>query len=497
MNTTELKTIIIGFIAMFLFPAAELMAELGNSRPNIIFILTDDQGYGDLECHGHPFLKTQNLDKLYEQSTRFTDFHASPTCAPTRSALMSGKAPFRCGITHTILERERMALGIRTVAEVLKASGYHTGIFGKWHLGDEAPYQPENRGFEEVFIHGGGGIGQNFPVTCADVPGNTYFDPIIKHNGVFEQTKGFCTDVFFKQALGWIKSCKDQQEPFFAFIPSNAPHGPFIAPEKYKALYREDCHGDEKVAAFYGMIHNIDDNVGILMNKMEEWGLNENTLLIFMTDNGSVMGYKQYNAGMRGGKGSLNEGGARVPLFMRWNGKITPGKDVGILTRHYDLFPTLAEFAGAEIPEDLDGRSLIPLLEQQDESSSEFGPARLTFFHQGRWNKAGAPGKWGEGNTDPDMAEFERFAVRSEKLRLVGLDSLYDIANDPGENVNVIKSHQQEADSMLVAYEAWWDEVRPFMVNEDAPLDREQPFVVEFERQKKTIGVPLWKEPDL
>ena len=154
------------------------------NRPNIILVMTDDQGYGDLGCHGHPFLKTPNLDKLYTQSTRFTDFHVSPTCAPTRSALMSGRVPFKNGVTHTILERERMAPSATTIAEVLKTAGYTTGIFGKWHLGDADAYQPDKRGFDEVFIHGAGGIGQNYPGTQGAVPGTDYFDPIIKHNEV-------------------------------------------------------------------------------------------------------------------------------------------------------------------------------------------------------------------------------------------------------------------------------------------------------------------------
>jgi arylsulfatase A-like enzyme len=213
-------------ILILIASCADQTAPQATKRPNIILIMTDDQGYGDLGCHGHPWLKTPHLDTLYSQSTRFTDFHVSPTCAPTRGALMAGRYPFKLGISHTILERERMALGVPTIADVLRDSGYRTGIFGKWHLGDEDAYQPEHRGFDEVFIHGAGGIGQNFPGTQGAVPGTSYFDPIIKHNGTFVQTSGFCTDVFFQQALSWIKDCHDAGKPFFAYIPTNAPPWP-------------------------------------------------------------------------------------------------------------------------------------------------------------------------------------------------------------------------------------------------------------------------------
>lgn len=456
-----------------------------DAQPNIILVMTDDQGYGDLACHGHPFIKTPNLDKLYNQSTRFTDFHASPTCAPTRSALMSGRAPFKNGVTHTILERERMALSATTVAEVLKTAGYTTGIFGKWHLGDADAYQPDRRGFDEVFIHGAGGIGQNYAGTQGAVPGTDYFDPIIKHNNTFEQTRGYCTDIFFQQALSWIKQSKDK--PFFAYIPTNAPHGPFKVADKYKALYQDKCN--DKSAAFYGMIANIDENMGLLMKKLDEWDLANDTLLIFMTDNGSSAG--TYNCGMKGKKGTVNEGGTRVPLFFRLPGKIKAGVDIDRLARHYDLFPTLAQFAGAKIPQslNLDGRNLKPLIDNPGADWDD----RYTFFHKGRWNKKNAPKRWGKGNTDPDKAKYKGFAVRSEKWRLVGKSELYNIDTDPGEQNNVADENPGIVQKMLKAYEKWWDEVRPLMVNEDASLDTGKPFIEQFEKQKAEKGIPLWK----
>ncbi|MEM7697101.1 MAG: arylsulfatase [Verrucomicrobiota bacterium] len=467
---------------------------LEGSRPNIILVITYDQGYGDLSCHGHPFLKTPNLDRLYAESTRFTDFHVSPTCAPTRASLMSGLAPFKVGVTHTILERERLALDAVTIAEVLDKAGYTSGIFGKWHLGDADPYQPSARGFDEMFIHSAGGIGQNFPGTQGAIPGTSYFDPLIKHNDQIVQTEGYCTDVFFTQALGWIQKCAESDQPFFAYIPTNAPHGPFIVADEYKKPFEQYTdRSDEQ--AFFGMIVNIDENMGRLMSKLDEWDLAKDTLLIFMTDNGSARGSKIFNAGMKGGKGSVNQGGARVPFFMRLPGVIKPGVDIDRLTRHVDVFPTFAELAGGKLPEgvELDGRSLLPLIENPEADWSD----RMTFFHGGRWAKAGAPGKWGGGESDPEKSKYKRFAVRSERWRLVGKDSLYDLDADPGETTNVIAEHPEVAAEMLSAFDEWWEEVRPLMVNEDAPLDVGKPFIELYEKQKAAAGIPSWEIPEL
>src|SRR6266511_5683212 len=226
-----------GAMALLLLAAQSALpaepAALAGRRPNIVFILTDDQGYGDLSCHGIPVLKTPNLDRLHDEGVRFTDFHVSPTCAPTRAALMTGRHEFKNGVTHTIYERERLTLNATTIAQVLKSAGYTTGIFGKWHLGDEPGRWPDKRGFDEMFIHGGGGIGQTFPGSCGDAPGNTYFDPAILHNGRFEKTHGYCTDVFFDRATRWMERVKGKR-PFFAYITPNAPHAPLQVPAEYE-----------------------------------------------------------------------------------------------------------------------------------------------------------------------------------------------------------------------------------------------------------------------
>ncbi|MGB0409117.1 MAG: arylsulfatase [Opitutales bacterium] len=478
-----------------------------DGRPNIILVITDDQGYGDLGCHGHPFLKTPNLDKLHAHSTRFTDFHTSPTCAPTRGALMSGKAPFKVGITHTIYERERMALSATTIAEVLQDAGYATGIFGKWHLGEDDAYQPEKRGFDEVFIHGAGGIGQVYPGSQADVPGNRYFDPVLKHNDTFVQSEGYCTDVFFQQALAWIREKKDEQ-PFFAYISTNAPHRPFIAPDDYAALYAELCDQvpeaqRDEVVHFLGMITNIDDNMGLLMEKLEAWQLANKTVLIFMTDNGTARGDYIFNAGMRGRKATKYGGATRVPFFVRYPGLTTAGVDVDRFARHYDIYPTLAAFAGADLPDnlDLDGRSLLPLLQDPEAQWDD----RLSFFHLGRWSEKGQ-GIHSTPPFEPDGAKYQNFAVRSQAWRMVGSIKndpdtprleLYHIAEDAGEEKNLIAEHPGRAQAMLAAYDDWWDAVRPLMINEDAPLDVEKQYLGNYEKQKADSGIPTWAPPEL
>jgi arylsulfatase len=241
------------------------------------------------------------------------------------------------------------------------------------------------------------------------------------------------------------------------------------------------------------MITNIDDNMAVLMDKLEEWELADNTVLIFMTDNGSA--FAAHNNKMRGKKATVHEGGTRVPFFIRWPGKIHAAVDVDRLTRHVDVFPTLATIAGADVPAslELDGRNLLPLIQNPN---TEW-PGRNTFFHNGRWNKAGAEGQWGKGVTDPDAYKYQDFAIRNERWRLVDKDQLYDIAADPMEQNNVIAEHPEVAQSMLAEYDAWWDAVRPRMINEDASLDTEKPFVVQFEKQKTQQGIPDWQAPKL
>nr|WP_222846136.1 arylsulfatase [Pontiella sulfatireligans] len=462
---------------------------LENSRPNIILIMTDDQGMGDLSCMGNPILKTPNLDRFYEQSTRFTDFQVSPTCAPTRSAIMSGRAPFKNGVTHTIFQRERMALDTFTLPQALKTAGYATGIFGKWHLGDEEDYLPGSRGFDEVLIHGAGGIGQ---VSLGDFPPNKenpYFDNVLLHNATIVQTTGFCTDLFFQSGLAWIKKQEEFGTPYFAYISLNAPHGPYFAPDAYKKRFL-DAGYDEKTAGRYGMIENIDDNFGVLWEKLNAWKALDNTLLIFMTDNGMSMppiklnGKKQdvFNAGMRGRKNSPNEGGTHVPAFWYWNGVLGEGVDVDALTAHIDLYKTFCDLAGAKLPskmQQMDGRSLLPLLKNSNEKWAD----RELFVHCGRW-KAG----------DLDNFKFKKCGVRTAKWRFTNNAELYDIPTDPGEKTNVASAHPEVVDRLRKSYNNWWSSVLPLMVNEGLPrvAPDDQPLAIRYNKQLKEKGIPKW-----
>jgi arylsulfatase A-like enzyme len=444
--------------------------------PNIILVMTDDQGYGDLACHGNPHLKTPHLDAFYKQAARFTDFHVSPTCAPTRSALMTGRHEFKNGVTHTIQERERMTQQAFTVAQLLKSAGYATGIFGKWHLGDEAEYQPNRRGFDEVFIHGAGGIGQTYPGSCGDAPGNTYFDPAILHNGKFEKTKGYCTDVFFNQALAWIDQRRQTGEPFFAYITPNCPHGPLDCPPEYEAPYTGKV--PPNVAKFYGMITNIDDNFGRLTAKLDEWKLAENTLVIFMTDNGTATGSRVFNAGMRGAKGSPYQGGTRVPALWRWPAGFAGGRDLPQLTAHIDIFPTLAEITGAKIPAEfagqVEGRSLLPLLKDEKAPWDD----RVLVTHVGRWEKGKAQAN-----------KYSACSIRNSRFTLVNAGrmgenwELFDLVADPGESKNVLADHPEVVQELKGQLDAWWQDVTPLLVNEDVTPPAQNPFKVLYWQQ--------------
>lgn len=472
----------------------------GAPQPNIILLITDDQGYAPVGRHGHPWIKTPNLDQLYDTSTRFTRFLVSPTCAPTRSAIMTGRHPMKNGVTHTILERERMTLDATILPQVLKTAGYTTGIFGKWHLGDEEAYQPRNRGFDEEFIHGGGGIGQKYGCSCADAPNNKYFNPTLRHNGKFVKTEGFCTDLFYTAAIGWIKQQADAKKPFFAYITTNAPHGPFIAPPENEQRFKKLGFGD-KEAGFYGMIENIDENIGLLMTKLEEWKLLDNTIIIFMSDNGMTGGgsgsarkplgklpdgtpMNLYNAKMKGQKGSADEGGVRVPFFVRWDGHYQAGRDIDRIAAHLDILPTLAAITGAKLPDNqVEGRSLLPLLNKADSPWED----RYLFTHKGRW-KTGA---------DPDKHQWTGFAVRNQRFRFVGPNQLYDMVNDPSQTTNVLDQHPEVAGKMKAAYSKFWKQTRPLMVNEDAPMSKTWPYHVDYYQQEKDGGIPDWVPPTL
>jgi len=407
----------------------------GTRRPNVVLVITDDQGYGDLACLGNPTIQTPNLDKLHKHSVRLTNFHVGPTCAPTRAALMTGRYCNRTGVWHTIMGRSLLRKDEVTIADVFSAGGYRTAIFGKWHLGDNYPFRPQYRGFGEVLVHGGGGVTQT-----PDYWDNDYFDDTYWHNGKTEKFTGYCTDIWFNGAMNFIEANRDR--PFFCYIPTNAAHGPFNVAEKYSKPY-EDMGVEQQQAAFYGMITNIDENMGRLMAKLEELGLEDNTILIFMTDNGTSAGFRGgrgYNAGMRGTKGSQYDGGHRVPCFIRWpGGNLEHGRDVGRLTAHIDLMPTLIEMCTLKQPNDvaLDGDSLVPLLTDRTAN----WPDRTLVVDSQRIEH---PKKW------------YRCAVMTDRWRLVDGKELYDMDVDPGQQNDVAGEYPEVVWKLRAAYEKWW-----------------------------------------
>ncbi|MFB3825420.1 MAG: arylsulfatase [Bryobacteraceae bacterium] len=411
-------------------------------RPNVILVLTDDQGYGDLACHGNPVIKTPNLDALHARSVRFTNYHVSPTCAPTRSALMTGRYTNATGAWHTIMGRSLLAHGEVTMAECFRASGYRTGIFGKWHLGDNYPCRPIDRGFEEALVCGGGGVWQT-----PDTFGNDYEDDTYFHNGRPEPVKGFCTDVWFDRAMQFIDGAG--RNPFFCYVPTNAPHGPMWAPDSYTARY-EGVKGLRE-PGFYGMIANIDDNVGRLVKFLRNRNLERDTLLIFMTDNGTSSGAQVFNAGMRGQKGSPYEGGHRVPFFVYWPaGGIQGGRDIGALTAHIDVLPTLMDLCGLKRPAGpvLHGTSLRPLLYDRNPRwpDRSLGVDSQRLEHLVKWRQAAL------------MTSQWRLVNPSQDGRREALE-LYDITKDPGQKQNVAAQNPDVVARLARDYDQWWNTV--------------------------------------
>ncbi|MCH8962855.1 MAG: arylsulfatase [Bacteroidetes bacterium] len=423
-------------------PEAPEASHAAEDRPNVILVITDDQGYGDVAAHGNPMIQTPNLDRLYGESVRLTDFHVDPTCSPTRAALMTGRYSTRTGVWHTIRGRSLMHPDEVTLAEVFAEAGYRTGMVGKWHLGDNFPLRPQDQGFEEAFYHPAGGVGQG-----PDFFGNDYFDDTYVRNGVLEKVDGYVTDVWFDDALTFIEKRRD--EPFFLYLSTNAAHGPYYVEERYSKPYADKGVPDT-MARFLGMITNLDENMGRLLAQLEAWSLAENTILIFMTDNGSAEGWANwrkeegtwtgFNAGMREGKGSEYDGGHRVPFFVRWpQGGLGGGQDADQLTAHIDVLPTLADLCGLDLPDGvaLDGTSLASILHGDTKALRD----RTLLVHSQR---VADPIKW------------RKSAVMTERWRLVNRDELYDIEADPAQQNDLAAHHPDVVEDLRAAYEAWW-----------------------------------------
>lgn len=410
-------------------------------RPNVLLIITDDQCYGDLGFHGNDKIRTPHLDRLAAESVAFTQGYVCPVCAPTRASLMTGRYNYRTGAIDTYLGRAMMHPDEVTLAEVLAAAGYRTGIFGKWHLGDNFPLRPIDQGFHEALTHKGGGLCQP-----SDYPGNPgYFDPILDHNGKPVKTKGYCTDVYTDAALKFIEA--NRERPWFVYHATNAPHGPLQVDERYAEPYRKMGLG-ENTARVYGMVENIDENVGRMLARLKELGLEENTIVIFLGDNGPCPSQRdkgqpiRFNAGLRDQKGSVYEGGIRVPFFIRWPARFKGGRGLDTIVAHIDVLPTLAAACGARVPPDikLDGLSLLPLLD----GDKTPWPDRTLYT---QWHRGDEP------------ILYRNCMARSQRWKLVNGKELYDIPADPGETKDVAAQHPDIVAKMRKGYEEWFKDV--------------------------------------
>ena len=438
------STLVAAGIAGFSFLSAQPV-----KHPNVILIITDDQGYGDLGINGNPHVKTPVLDNLARQSTRFNNFYVCPVSAPTRSGLMTGRYFLRTGVRDTYNGGAIMASDEVTIAEMLKKAGYATGSFGKWHLGDNYPFRPVDQGFDESVIHLTGGMGQPGDITTYLRGDSSYFDPVLWHNGQQEEYEGYCSDIFAREAIRFIENTYEQ--PFFCYLAFNAPHTPLQVPNEYYQIYKDidpskgfendsrpfqvmSEKDKEDARKVYAMVTNIDDNIGFLLKKLDELGITENTVLIFMTDNGPQQ--RRYNAGMRGLKGSVYRGGVRVPFYLRYPAIGANSKDIEAVAAYIDIMPTIAGLCNIQLPagRKIDGINLLPLITGGKTSMDE----RALFFSWTRHN--------------PEL--YNNVALLKGGYKIVGhtdynppLESfeLFDIEHDPFEQNNIIEAYPEKA----------------------------------------------------
>ena len=410
------------------------------AQPNVILLLTDDQGYGDISAHGNPLIKTPNMDRLHESSVRLTSFHVDPTCAPTRGALMTGKYSHHVRVWHTIAGGNSLRETEMTMADVFKASGYSTALFGKWHLGANYPYRPMDRGFEEWLGSGAGGPGTTDDYFTNDRVNDHYW-----HNGERKFIEGYNPTVFYDAAIDYVEQNAHKKKPFFMYVPTYAPHKPHTIPDPERTEKYIAAGYDKMVAFQYAMIEHVDHSIGRLLDTLEQTGVADDTLVIFMSDNGATVGKTVFNAGMLGGKGSVYDGGHRVPFFIRWpNGKLAHGQDVADLNAHIDVLPTLIELCGLTPPRQvpLDGRSFKAQLYHPEKAL----PVRVVCVESQRTM---LPKKW------------RRATAMQGTWRMVNDKELYDVSIDPGQKKNIIDQHPEVARNLSAAFDAYWDKVTP------------------------------------
>ncbi|MBE0657087.1 MAG: arylsulfatase [Bryobacteraceae bacterium] len=418
--------------AAALFGAPALLAQ-PRRPPNVIVLLTDDQGYGDFACHGNPLLKTPNIDRIHGESVRFTDFHVAPMCTPTRGELLTGVDALRNRATSVTAGRAVVRRDIPIMSDYFAQSGYSTGLFGKWHVGDNFPYRPMDRGFQESVYFLGWGL------SSAPEFDNDYFDGRYRHRGAVKQFPGYCTDFWFSQAMDWMGQQSAKRQPFFCYLPTNVPHGPQWVDPRYSDPYRRKG----VPAEFFGMIANADENVGRLDEFLSKSGLRENTIVVFMTDNGGTAGVNFYNAGMRGRKTQYWEGGHRVPCFIRHPaGKFGAPRDVTGVSQIQDILPTMIDLCDLKrlpSPVPHDGTSLAPALRD----SKKALPDRTVVVQYGQ-----------------HLKPFD-CCVAQGRWRLVGRDELYNLDTDFAQANNVAAQNPEVLARLRGRYEKWWEGVEP------------------------------------
>ena len=416
-------------------------------RPNVVLILTDDQGYSDVGFNGNPLVKTPVLDHLASGATVFDNFMVNPVCSPTRASLMTGRYALRTGVIDTQEGMSILRPSEVTIAEALKNSGYKTGMFGKWHLGDNAPARPMDQGFDRSLTHIGGMIGA--PYNPMD--GNSYFDPVLIDDGVEKEFKGYCTDIFTDAAIEFIKTSND--DPFFVYLAPNTPHHPLTVADHYADPYRK-AGLSEETSRYYGMISNIDYNIGRLLGALEEAGVDDNTVIIFLGDNGTSSLHKQsdlWEKGLRGRKTYVYENGIRVPMFIKLPDTSDKGLRLESLASVEDLMPTILEMCKSSTSAQLDGRSLLPLLNDPTTSWPEH--PYFFQFHRG---------------IQPD--QYRNIAVRNGAYKLVqpvgrGIEpfapdktkfELYNISDDPFEKNDIASSHPKIVTRLKADYDQFF-----------------------------------------
>ena len=444
------------FLVLLLVVCVQIQAA---ERPNVVIVMTDDQGYPEVSAHGNPVLQTPNLDALHSQSLRLTDFHVAPMCAPTRGQLLTGLDAARNGCINVSSGRALLRPEVPTMANIFGDAGYATGVFGKWHLGSNYPFRPEDRGFQRTVWFPSSHIG-----SVPDTWGNDYFDDIYTSNGKPQQFKGYCTDIFFDEAMTFMRDSVKSGKPFLTYIATNTPHGPLNPKDEDRLALKQVLDSPKfdkmnpalktRLANYLGMVRNIDTNVGRLIKFLNEEGLRENTLVIFLTDNGSTHGPRYFNAGMRGGKTELWDGGHRVPCFISWpQGALGSPQDIDGLTQVQDLLPTLVDLCELKTKAKFSGTSLAPILR----GKASVPAGRTLIINYSRMpNFVNYPTPFAQSIMTRDQA-----VVLWKRWRLLEDRELYNLEADPLQQSNVIDEHPDVVRKMRGELYRWWDEVGP------------------------------------